>query len=261
MLATELAAALDPVVLARRAGIEPDPWAARLLRSQARQAIVVASRQIGKTTCAGVLSLHTALYQVPSTTLIVSPTLRQSQEAFRSVRDRLGVLAMQADMLEGESALRVEFANGSRIVALPGNPATVRGYAADLVILDEAAFIEDDLFNAVVPMTATTGGRLFLLSTPNGQSGVFWTIWTDANGSDWHRTRVLATEVARIPTAFLELQRRQLSARQYRQEFECSFEANADTIFDVATLQASLVDGVPLFARTNGHVKEATYAG
>ena len=61
--------------------------------------------------------------------------------------------------MTAERALRCEPANGSRIVALPGSERTTRGYAgARLVILDEAARIEDDLLAALRPTTATVDG-------------------------------------------------------------------------------------------------------
>jgi hypothetical protein len=48
-----------------------------------------------------------------------------------------------------ESALRLELANGSRIVSLPGSGETVRGYSAPrLVIVDEASRVPDELMGA-----------------------------------------------------------------------------------------------------------------
>ena len=76
------------------------------------------------------------------------------------------------------SVLKAELANGSRIVALPGNERTVRGYAAaDLIIIDEANRVEDDLISAVRPMMATSQGRLIALTTPAGKRGWFYESW------------------------------------------------------------------------------------
>ncbi len=44
MLADDLACALDPVRFAQRAGLEPDPWQVRVLRSPARSIILNCSR-------------------------------------------------------------------------------------------------------------------------------------------------------------------------------------------------------------------------
>ena len=89
-----------------------------------------------------------------------------------------------APALLGESALKTEFANGSRILALPGTERTIPGLAgAALVIIDEASRVEDELLAAVRPMLATTagGGRLIALTTPAGKRGWFFDAWTGGN--------------------------------------------------------------------------------
>jgi hypothetical protein len=79
------------------------------------------------------------------------------------------------------SALRLTLANGSRIVALPGSEATVRGYSgAALLVVDEASRVADDLYFAIRPMLAVSGGRLVALTTPYGKRGWFYDEWTSA---------------------------------------------------------------------------------
>ena len=74
--------------------------------------------------------------------------------------------------LVGESALRYELTNGSRIIALPGTEENIRGYSAvDLLVIDEAARVIDELYYATRPMLAVSGGRLLALSTPFGKRG------------------------------------------------------------------------------------------
>ena len=60
MIATDLAAGLDPVVLARRVGLDPDPWQADVLRSAAPRQLLNASRQSGKSTTVALLNVHEA---------------------------------------------------------------------------------------------------------------------------------------------------------------------------------------------------------
>lgn len=143
-LAADLAAALDPAIFARRAGIEPDPWQCDVLRSPARQMLLCCSRQSGKSTIVACLAVHQALYTPSSLILVFSPGLRQSIELFRKIAHFYRVA--ETPDPEAESLLRLELPNGSRIVALPGDPATVRGFSAPaLVIVDEAAFTQDEL--------------------------------------------------------------------------------------------------------------------
>lgn len=57
-----LAAALDPVALARTMGSAPDPWQARVLRSPANRVMLNCARQVGKSTVTSILAGHAALY-------------------------------------------------------------------------------------------------------------------------------------------------------------------------------------------------------
>src|SRR5215813_12371805 len=76
------AEALDAALLAQRVGLELDPWQVSAVRST-RQMILNCSRQAGKSTVTSIIALHTAIYQANSLILLLSPSLRQSQELFR----------------------------------------------------------------------------------------------------------------------------------------------------------------------------------
>jgi hypothetical protein len=86
MLADDLARALDPVYLAHDAGLEPDDWQARVLRSTRRQIILNCSRQSGKSTISAILALHTAIYMPASLVLLIAKTLTQSKELFLKLK-------------------------------------------------------------------------------------------------------------------------------------------------------------------------------
>ena len=220
-IATDLALALDPGLLAREAGITPDPWQERLLRSDSPRILLNCCRQSGKSTMAALLAAHTALYQPGSLVLVLSPTLRQSQELFRKT---LGIYrALDRPVpAEAETKLSLELENGSRIVSLPGKESTVRGFSAvALLICDEAARVPDDLYFSVRPMLAVSGGRLIALSTPFGTRGWWFEAWRSSE--PWERFEVPASECPRISAAFLEEERRNLGEWWFRQEYLCEF--------------------------------------
>lgn len=51
--------------------------------------------------------------------------------------------------------------NGSRIIALPSDHRTIRGFApANLSLTIEASRVDDDLYTAIRPMIAVSGGQL-----------------------------------------------------------------------------------------------------
>ena len=124
-LALDLAIALDAAELARKAGLEPDPWQARVLRSRAPRILMNCCRQSGKSTITALLAVHTAHYEPESLVLLLSPSLRQSQELFKKALDVHHAINDPASTV-AESALRLELKNGSRIVSLPGKETTVR---------------------------------------------------------------------------------------------------------------------------------------
>jgi hypothetical protein len=244
-LASDLAAALDPVVFAEQTGLVPDAWQADVLRSRAMRLLLNCSRQVGKSTTTAVLALHTALYEAPALVLLLSPSLRQSQELFAKVLAAYRRLGRPVPA-EAENKLSLELESGSRILALPGKEGTVRGYSGvKLLILDEASRIADALYHACRPMLAVSGGRLLMLSTPCGKRGVFFQEWTAGQG--WERVELHADQCSRIPADFLEQERRALPAAIFRQEYEASFEEVEGAVFGYADIQAALADIAPLF--------------
>jgi hypothetical protein len=221
MIAADLAAGLDPVVLARRVGIEPDPWQADVLRSSSPRQRLNASRQSGKSTTVALLNVHAALYGPGSLCLMLSPTLRQSGELFKKA------LAIYRDLgrpvpAASETALTLTLENGSRIVSLPGQEGTARGYSGvRLLSIDEASRVSTDLYMAVRPMLAVSGGRLVALSTPFGTRGWWYEAWR--SGEAWERYEVPAEQCPRISPAFLEEERRTIGEWWFSQEYSCVF--------------------------------------
>ena len=247
-VATDIACALDRARLSRRVGIAPDNWQADLLRSDAQQILLNCSRQVGKSTTTATLAAHTAIYCPGEPILLLSPTLRQSGLLFARVKWVLRRLGSDFAEPETDNALSVRLSNGSQVYSLPGNPTTVRGFSgARLVIVDEAAFIDDALMTAISPMLAVSGGRLVLLSTPFGKRGFFYREWTEGDDA-WQRFTVRAEQCPRIPAAFLAEERRKLGPF-FAQEHECQFLDTTNALFRGDDIDAMLADDVaPLFA-------------
>ena len=247
--ASDLAMALDPVAFARSLGIAPDPWQERLLRSAADRALLNCCRQSGKSTVAALIALHRALYRPGSLVLVLAPALRQSQELFAKIEGFYG-LSRNAAPPRAERRLSLELENGSRVVTLPGTEKTVRGFSGtSLLVVDEAARVDDALYFAVRPMLAVSGGSLLMLSTPFGKRGVFHTEWEAGRG--WERYEVRATDCPRISSEFLEEERRNMPGQWFRQEYMCEFAEPQGAVFSHGDVAAALDSGVrPLFGRS-----------
>lgn len=239
-LASDLAAALDPVLFARGAGIDFDPWQREVVRSNHQRLLLNCSRQSGKSTVTACLAMHQALFVPGSLILLLSPGQRQSGELYRKCAALYGATGGIVPATS-ETKLTLELTNGSRIVALPGRESTIRGYSGvALLVIDEASRVEDALYTSVRPMLATTGGRLAALSTPNGKRG--W--WSDAwhSGQDWHRWEIPASECPRIPAAFLAEEQATIGSWWFRQEYLCQFLDSESAAFATDDIRSALSD-------------------
>jgi len=244
MLATDLQRALDPATFARDAlGFNPDPWQERALRWSGKRLLLNCCRQSGKSTTAAILGLHRALFYPGSLVLLVSPSLRQSGELFRKVGEHLQKLETPPRKVE-DNKLSATFNNGSRIVSLPSTEDTVRGFSgASLIIEDEAARVSDELYFAVRPMLAVSGGRLILMSTPFGSRGHFFREYTEG-GPEWERIEITAHNCPRISPAFLEEERASLGEWWYTQEYLCKFVEPLDNAFSYDLVMGAITQDV-----------------
>ena len=247
-----LATALDPTRLLTAGGLEPDPWQRDLLLKPWDRALLNITRQGGKSTTVAAVALHTALYRKNALVLILAPARRQSKELLTKI------WGLYRDMgrpvrVDNRSALRVRFDNGSRIIALPGTEKTVRGFSSvDLIVSDEAARVPDELYEAVRPMLAVSGGRLIGMSTPWGKRGWFYEAWTDKT-QDWHQVEVTGHDCPRMTEEFLEQERRELGEWRFAQEYECRFLDTENQFFSTENINSALSAEIdPLFGGEGG---------
>lgn len=253
-----LAYRLDPVQMAKGAGIILDPWQSRLVRSKASRILVNCSRQSGKSTTVSIVADHTAFYEDDSPILLLSPSLRQSVELFRKCLDVYRDLGKPVPA-DSENKLSLELENGSRIISLPGKEGTVRGISkVKLLIIDEASRVPDELYKSVRPMLAVSGGRLIQMSTPFGTRGFFYEAYKKAleqmkqkeknrenayrefytkelfekeHRSDWDYYEVPATDCPRITPEFLAEEKEEMGDWWFQQEYMCKFMDAATSAF------------------------------
>jgi Terminase large subunit, T4likevirus-type, N-terminal len=211
------------VLMMQRLGLEPDPWQIEVLEAGHLRLLLNCCRQAGKSTVVGLLGLAEALFLPHTKVLLLSRSMRQAAELYRTVVDFHQRLGERLKLRCNAHELRL--ANGSRIVCLPCREDTVRGYShVSLLVIDEAARVPDDLYKTVRPMLAVSAGKLICLSTPYGRRGFFWDAWS-RGGTDWARIEIPAERIPRIAPEFLAQERRCLGESWYRQEYCCSFEA------------------------------------
>ncbi|HET7190531.1 MAG TPA: terminase family protein [Pseudolabrys sp.] len=189
--ASEAAYRLDPALWMHEVlAIKPHDWQRKFLQAPRGASIVVlTARQVGKSTAAAVGMAHSAVFMPGSLSVIACPAQTQSAEALRKVREML--LKAGAE-LTTDNVFRLEIANGSRVLALPGTQDSIRGLTVDAwIVADEAAQLDPDILGALHPMrTQCPDARFAMLSTAWSRTDPFWSVWT---GDDPSWTRITAT--------------------------------------------------------------------
>lgn len=241
----ETAHAMHPAAFAVDAlDFRPDRMQQIVLDPAIRRGILNCRRQWGKSTITAIKAVHRVWFDKGALVVVVSPSGRQSGEFVRKCAGFLRRLGVRPRG-DGMNEMSLMLPSGSRIVGLPSNEATTRGFTDPaMVIIDEAARVRDEMYVAVRPMLISGRGELWLMSTPCGKRGFFWETWANG-GPEWTRVSVPATECPRVSAEALEEERRAMGETWFRQEYLCEFVQADDAVFREEDVDACLRDDVP----------------
>ena len=226
-------------------GFEPKAYQAELLRDGSKRIVVIYPRQSGKTTTLAVRMIWYAVDHSNTTSLIVTPGLRQSMIVMDRVHHNLMRISKprRRRILAKMQRTVVRFKNGAQIVALPNAPDLLRGYSASNVVADEAAFFREDelVFHSVLfPMLQTTNGTLIASSTPWGKDSVFYKFTQDPAFS-LHRIQVQQVIDAELTTqAFIDEMKRITPSERFRREYLAEFAEDELAYFNQGLISQSL---------------------
>jgi hypothetical protein len=149
--------------------------------------------------------------------------------------------------LRSDRRTGMEFVNGSVIEALPAIERTVRGFSVDLLIVDEAAGVPDHDYHGLLPTLAAIKGGQVLLSTPRGKRGFFSKLWHSDPATvagSFEKTLITADMTPRITAEDLEMFRKSMPDRWFRQEFYCELLEADDAIFSQELVLGAVTEGV-----------------
>lgn len=187
------------------------------------------SRQIGKSFTKSLRRLLRGLARRRNQ-IFLSASGRQSRELMLKAQQHCRALAIAAEYraetaFEGTEYkhLEIRLPNGVRIIGVPANPHTVRGFTGD-VLLDEFAMHRDDreIWAAVFPTILRDDGEIDIASTPKGPANLFAEL--RANESFRHSTVTLYDAIAQGLKIDAEQVRRSMNDDSlFRQEFLCEF--------------------------------------
>jgi tRNA(Met) C34 N-acetyltransferase TmcA len=152
-LAMVEAARRDPAVFARvLIGEELWPHQLEVVASGARYRVICAGRRSGKTRVFGVLSLHKAFAQPRAKVLIVSAGDVASKRMFADIALMAAGAPLLAGSVADETKSLLTLSTGSTIECVPASMAQVRSAEADLLIVDEAGFVAQGIWEAAEPV-------------------------------------------------------------------------------------------------------------
>lgn len=135
---------------------------------------------------------------------------------------------------------RVHLTNGAECVtkAVGQYGLGVLGMTVDVVVPDECAYLPEAIWTSITPMLLTTGGVMWLLSTPNAKEGYFYEAYTNPD-MGFKTFHVSSEEVANgrpepqrsIMLNHLKREKERMSELQYAQQYLAQFLEELGQLF------------------------------
>ena len=233
--------------------IKLDKWQEEVLLAEGN-ICVNSGRQVGKTE---IIALKTAtyIYQNPSKrVLIISITEQQAENMLQKILFHLYDLNKTciATGKDKPTKHKVMLKNKSYAItkAVGQYGLGALGLTCDVVVPDEAAYLPENIWASITPMLLTTGGSLWLLSTPNAQEGYFYEAYTNP-AYGFKTFHVNSEEVAQgrpepqrtIMLNYLEREKSRMSPIQYSQQYLAQFQEELGQLFpDTLIQQCQILD-------------------
>lgn len=207
---------------------------------------IVGVRQSGKSRSLSILAAWAAFRRARTRVLVISSGEDGAKRLLGEVRGIVTGSPLLSASLVDESASLIVLSNGSEIRSVPASERQVRGWSVDLLILDEAALISDDLVQAAIPTTAARpDARVVAASTPRASTGWFYETALAGMGEPSERVRTFRWSVEDAPwisRSAIEHARATLPANRFAAEYLAEFTSAVDAYFDQADILAAVAD-------------------
>jgi hypothetical protein len=204
--------------------------------------IVLKSRQLGLSTLVAAYSVWMAIFKKEKNILIIATKLKVAQNFIIKVKTMIKSLPKWLLLPEivSNNKQEIMFSHGSQIKAIPTSEDAGRSEALSLLIVDEAAFVRnfDTIWTGIYP-TISTGGRVIILSTPNGVGGQYHKLYTEAEAglNEFNPIKIMWDEHPERGEEWFSQVTANLSKRQIAQEYLCDFAISGETYLDSVTIE------------------------
>ncbi len=215
----------------------PYEYQERFLDDISPRRLILKSRQTGMSNVVAIEALHKAITRPDSTEVFVSRSQEAASGLIRYCQHTLNGLRKIPKLIK-ENQFELSFENGSRIASLSASPNAGRGIAATDVYLDEFAFAGyAELIYESILGTLSHGGRLTVLSTPNGRANMFYRLWQGLEGGEWSRHQIHWSDCPRFDAEWEQKVRASMTRQSFAQEYDLDFATSGDAVFDPKDLE------------------------
>lgn len=239
----------DPAVFAKVlcGGQALWPHQVEVAASDARYRVILAGRRAGKSRLLAVLALWTAFRKPKQSVVIVSVGEVAALRVLADVAELCSGLLLNGSVVDELKSL-VTLTNGSTIASFPASMRQIRGIGADLLIIDEAAFVPRDIWSAAYPSIADrvkAGARVLIASTPWPIADSWFRQWHergmngDPHVASWHWP---SSVNPRIGDDELDDMRTGMSEEEFAREILAQWTSEEGVYFTADELDAAVVD-------------------
>ena len=223
--------------------------------------IILKSRQMGISTLTAAYSLWLMVFHKDKNILCISINQETSKEIVTRVRFANDNLPSWLKVREQEdNRLSLRLTNGSQIKAVSSAGTSGRSSALSLLIIDEAAFIDNiEEIWLSAQYTLSTGGKAIILSTPNGVGNFFHQTWVKAEAKE-NKFNTIKLPWYLHPErdqTWRDKQTELSGVKGAAQECDCDFATTGNGIVDVATIdfykQSKVKDPVEMRGLDHGY--------
>jgi Helicase len=221
-------------------------WQADALRLEQRITAIVAPRQSGKSRSLAVLALWWAFRHREQKVLVVSAGEEASRRLLSAIRAIVSASPILRDSAVDEQAGLLTLVNGSEIRSVPASERQVRGWSVDLLLVDEAALVPDDLLlGAAFPTTAARpDAKIVLASSATSATGAFYdhAVRGEA-GSEHVRTfRWQLAYATWISPSVISAARDSMTEMRFNAEYMGVFASGQDALLTRQAIESVLCD-------------------
>lgn len=195
--------------------------------------VVKSKRQVGKSCLAALLLIEYAI-KYKCISVVVEPTQAQSRRLFKQITDMMAKTGLVKSA--NSQLLTMEFSNGSEILFKSAEQKdALRGFTVSgLLVIDEGAFIPDQIYEILYPTCDANNAPILVISTPLFCSGEFYNLYTRGMGGDKRISSFnwsLYDTSKYLPKEKLEYYRETMSPLKFKSEYLGEFISEGSYIF------------------------------